>query len=94
MKVTAKAKRQAKRVVILAQCPTPKNIAKLDAERPQYSIKCKKRLAKYAAKHKLTPKEVEIATHGQVSVSQARAWDRDLLDGRYSLKNSVSVSRS
>ena len=106
MKVTAKAKSVAKarvakkakeasaRMAVIAQTPTPKDISKSDSKRPQYSVKCKKRLMKYAMRHSLTPKEVEIGTKGKVSVGQARSWEHDLIDGRFNLKHSVAVSRS
>ncbi len=97
MKVNTKTmskKAAAKRLVVIAQCPTPKDISKADSKRPQYSVKDKKRLAKYAMRHGMTSKEVEIGTRGTVSISQAYGWVKDLKDGRLKLGNSVAVSRS
>lgn len=76
----------------LANVPKPKDISGVDAKRTQYSIKCKRKLAKYAITHNL-PTPI-TATMAGISTGQLSAWRRDYNAGLYHAKHAVCVSRS
>lgn len=93
MKKTSKAKVATTKVLKkLAAMPKPIDISKPNSSRAQYSIKCKRKFAKYMVKHDLPIKL--SAEMGNVSEAQAYAWRRDLKAGLFDLKHSVCVSRS
>jgi len=89
-----KAKKAKKRMTVMANCPVPKDISKESSSRSQFSIKDKRKVAKYAVKHNMTAREVTVGTQGRVSMAQAGAWKRDFIGGKFNLSNSVSISRS
>ena len=83
-----------KREQIIAKCKVPQDVSGSRTARPQYSIKTKKKFAKYVVKHNLSVKEARVASRYKLSETQVKSWVQDYRDGRYDLSHSVSVTRS
>ena len=79
---------------IIAACKAPVDLSREGSSRPQYSIKSKKKFAKYVVRHGLSIQEARLASGGKLSATQVSSWVSDYKDGRYDLKHSVCVSRS
>jgi len=94
MKDTKLSKKAAKRLAVIAKTPKPTDISRASSSRSQFSIKDKRKVAKYAVKHNLTAREVSLGTRNIVSIAQATAWKRDYVEGRFKIGHAVSVSRS
>jgi hypothetical protein len=82
-----------KRETILMRCPIPTDLSKGRAKRPQYSIKAKRKFIKYVLKHNIKHIELDMIAPGRLSKPQLSNWTKDYNEGKYRLRDAISISR-